>query len=292
VLFTRAPLVGLKACFWILLSLGVIFLDSQHHLKKIRPTLSYIITPIQYLVAWPAQIMHMAEANLASHDALLNENASLRAKQLWIQIKQQKLAALEQENQQLRTLLYASSQANSERFLAAQILAITTDPLIQQVIVDKGSKAGIYVGQAVLDADGIMGQVIEVGPITSRVLLITDPSSAVPVQNIRNGIRGIVVGGGNPDELRLVHMPETADIRQGDVLISSGLGQRYPKDYRVGVVRKVMRMAGEHFAMVSVRPSAHINRSQYVLLIWLKKGQAMDANFPNKNTKLDKGKLP
>lgn len=279
-LFTRAPLIGFRASLWILLSLSLLYLDYQHLLIKIRPALSSIVIPIQYSVAMPGRILRMAEANLASHDALLKENANLRKKQFHIQIKLQKFAALEQENQQLRALLKASEHMHNERFLAAQVLSLTTDPLAQQIILDKGSKAGVYVGQAVLDADGIMGQVIEVGPVTSRVLLITDPRSAVPVQNSRNGLRGIVVGIGKHN-LRMMHIAETMDIRVGDLLVSSGLGGRYPAGYRVGLVRKVARITGEHFATVDVIPSAHIDRSQYVLLIWLEQGHVPNAKQSN-----------
>jgi len=131
-----------------------------------------------------------------------------------------------------------------------------------------GRKDNLYVGQAVLDAEGLMGQVIEVGLATSRVLLISDVSHGIPVHVNRNGVRAIAVGSGSLDQLTLIHVPDTADIMVGDLLVSSGLGGRFPKGYPVGVVSMVKHDPGQPFAIVEARPMANLDRSRYVLLVF------------------------
>jgi rod shape-determining protein MreC len=152
--------------------------------------------------------------------------------------------------------------------LVAQLLAVATDPFVKQVVLDKGHKDKVFVGQPVLDAYGVMGQVIQVGPLTSRVLLISDSHSGVPVQVARNGVRAIAVGDAYTGKLRLMNVQHTVDIRPGDVLITSGLGQNYPEGYPVGQVTHVSKDPGLQFVTIAVEPAAHLDRSRGVLLVW------------------------
>lgn len=155
-----------------------------------------------------------------------------------------------------------------DKVLIAELIGLSPDPLTHTVIIDRGRRDGVYRGQAVLDAFGLMGQVVEVHAHSSRVLLITDSSHALPVQVNRNGVRAIAEGTGNLNQLRLRHVSNTTDIRAGDVLVSSGLGGRYPVGYPVALVEEVIRDPGQSFATVLVTPKARLDRSRHVLLVF------------------------
>lgn len=241
----------------------------EHYLNPVRAGLDLLVTPIQYVVDAPIRVVTTLNTNLSSRQSLLAQNDDLRAQQLLLQAKLQRLIALENENCQLRALLQSSFKINNERIQVAQLLAVSTEPSVSELVINKGTHDGVYEGQPVLDAAGIMGQIINVGPLTSRVLLITDVRSAVPVQDARNGARGIIVGQGSLAKLLLTNIPETVDIRAKDLLVSSGLGGRYPMGYPVGVVLTVHHNVGDPFTKIEVAPSAQLDRSQDVLLTWL-----------------------
>lgn len=246
-------------------------LDHQfNYFGRVRSTLSLMVAPMQYLVDRPVEFIRWVETSFTTQQNLLIENAQLRARQLLLYAKLQKVLALERENEQLKALLRSSSNIH-EKVTVAQLLAVDLAPYTQQIIIDKGERDGVYVGQPVLDAYGVMGQIIAVGPINSRILLITDPRSAVPVQNNRNGNRAIAVGLGFDDVLELINVPITTDFRKGDFLVTSGLGGHYPPGYPVGVINSVKLSPGERFANVNITPAAHVNQSRQVLLIWPKK---------------------
>jgi len=240
----------------------------QHYLASARNLLTAIVVPVQYAVNKPIQIVKEISTDLAGHQKLLAENAALRTQILLLQAQLQKLLALENENNQLRALLASASQMHKQRLVVAQLLDVDTDTLISEVVLDKGKRDGVFIGQPVLDAYGVMGQVIQVGPLTSRVLLLTDLRSALPVQDARNGSRGIIVGRGKLANLALTDTASSADIQPGDVLVSSGLGGRYPAGYPVGEVKSVQRKSSDQFMQIEVVPKAQLNRSQQVLLIW------------------------
>lgn len=235
--------------------------------QKIRSDLSVVVLPIQYLVDVPIKTVHWIVSSVTSQQQLLADNARLRAHELLLQSKLQKLLALERENAQLRELLKSTSHVGGH-VVVAQLLAVDVDPNLQQIIIDKGRRYRVYRGQPVLDAYGVVGQVIHIGPLTSRVMLITDPKSAVPVQDYRNGVRAIVIGQGSSDKLTLINVPDTSDIQKGDLFVTSGLGLRFPVGYPVGVVSELSHTPGKRFATVLLNPSAHIDRTQQVLLAW------------------------
>ncbi len=258
---------GLRAFILIILALALMFFNHRSDdFKAARSQLSVVLVPLQSLVNQPFQFFQWLKSNFSTQQDALEENARLRARQLLLQAKLQRLLGLEAENSQLRALLGSPSQF-SERMLVAQLLDTNLDPLAQQVIVDKGEREGVFVGQPVLDAYGVMGQVVDVSVFSSRVLLITDARSAIPVQNSRNGLRAIAAGTNYLDELVLLHMPATADIRVGDLYVTSGLGGRFPFGYPVAVVTTVKR-TGDRFVGVALKPNAHINSARLVVLIW------------------------
>lgn len=252
----------------MVISLALMVADHrQHHLEGIRATLSVLLSPLRVIVNLPHTAGQWFSETLASRDRLQQENQELRKENLLLQARQQKLAALEAENMRLRNLLDSSFKIG-DRVLIAELVAVDLDPYRQQVLVNKGSSSGVYEGQPVLDADAVMGQVTHVTPFSSTVLLITDAGHALPVQVNRNGLRTVAVGTGRINRLELPHLPNNADIRIGDLLVTSGLGGRFPPGYPVAVVTSVEREAGQPFAKVTARPSAHLERTREALLVW------------------------
>jgi rod shape-determining protein MreC len=238
--------------------------DSFH---RARSSFSVIVVPIQYLVDFPIAAVNWVVDDISSQHHLIKENTKLQAEVSLLNAKLQKHYAIEFENQQLKALLQSSTKT-VDKVSVAQLLAVAPSPFIRQVVLDKGSKHGVFVGQPVLDANGIMGQVIQVGSFTSLVILITDTKSAIPVQINRNGVRAIAVGDGALNVLKLKNVPNTTDIREGDVLITSGLGEHYPFGYPVGKIISIEHSSGEQFANITIAPAAHLSRSRLVLLVW------------------------
>lgn len=206
--------------------------------------------------------------NLASRRALLEENRQLRNQQVLLNAKLQKLALLKQENTRLRELLASASHFAEERVLIAELLSVDLDPYKQQIILNKGEIDGVYVGQPLLDANGVMGQITHITPVSATAILISDPSHALPVQINRTGMRTVITGTGNAHALSLRHIPASSDIVVGDVVSSSGLGGRFPQDYPVAEITHIRRPPGQAFATVKARPFAHLDRSREVLLLW------------------------
>lgn len=244
------------------------FFDHRSaYFHQYRDKASIFILPLQVIVDAPINAIRTIITGSVEQKRLIEDNAHLRARQLLLESKLQRLLALEQENTQLHELLQSTPQI-AGKVVVAQLLAVNLDPSLQQVIVDKGERNHIYVGQPVLDAYGVMGQVINVGLLTSKVLLLTDGRSAIPVQDYRNGVRAIAVGMGSIDKLAVINVPDTANIRKGDLFVTSGLGMRFPMGYPVGVVNHLEYIAGDRFAKIMLTPASRLDQSQQVLLVW------------------------
>lgn len=237
-----------------------------HHMQRVRSYLSMLAFPMQWVVAKPFQLGFSFKDQFKLHQHLVKENQALQEEHLLLKSRLQKLLALEAENNHLRTLLHSAPKLG-EKMLVADILQVDCDRFRQQLLLNKGSREGVYVGQPVIDMDGIMGEVIEVNPYVSRVILVTDIQHGIPVQNVRNGIRAIAHGMGSLERLELRHIPNTVDIKEGDTLVTSGLGGRYPAGYPVGTIQRVIQDPSEAFASIWVTPTAHLNSSWQVLLI-------------------------
>lgn len=235
-------------------------------MDTIRSALSLVVYPIQYLVSLPGTAGDWMGDSLATRRALEEENRDLRAQQLFLQSQLLKLEALESENQRLRELL-DSSAAIGQPVLIAELLAVDMAPFSQQVVLNKGSRHNVREGQPIVDAAGVMGQVVRVTPLTSTVMLITDPSHAVPVEVNRNGLRAIARGIGDPGRLELSLLPRNADIQEGDLLVTSGLDGRFPPGYPVARVAAVERGPDTPFARVSAEPVAQLDSTRVVLLV-------------------------
>ncbi len=255
----------------LLASISLMTLDHrQHALEGIRSSISVVLYPIQYLVNMPFSFTDWADETFTSHENLLKQNGELRSKQLKLEFRLQKLEALETENERLRALLQ-SSDRRWERVLIAELLSVDFDPFRQQLLLNKGSNSDVFVGHPLLDAHGVMGQIIHVSPFTSTAILITDPSHAIPVQINRNGLRSIALGTGETDRLDIPHLPNNADIREGDLLITSGLGLRFPPGYPVATVTSITRDPSQPYASISAQPLAHLDSASEVLLVWPEK---------------------
>lgn len=242
--------------------------------KVVRSSLGYLVLPVQWVSSLPGQLGVWAGESAQSHASLLEENKRLRLESLVLRQKIQQMISIRAENHRLRELLNTSEQLD-DQILVAELIGVDPDPYTHHIIINKGEQHGVFVGQPILDAQGLMGQVIEVLPYTSRVLLVADSNHAIPVQVNRNGVRAIAVGSGKLNELKLIYVPDTSDIKVGDQLVSSGLGGRYPKGYPLGQISVVEHDPGEPFAIVTATPSANLDRSRHVLLVF-----SMDSKLP------------
>lgn len=239
----------------------------QHHVETIRSAISVLIYPIQYLVNLPVAVGEWMGESVSSRENMMEENKRLRMQHMLFKAQLQKLAALKVENDRLRELLQSSRKVG-ENVLIAELLAVDLDPFSRRIVINKGTNDNAYLGQPVLDAEGIMGQVVHVSPFSSTAMLITDPSHAIPVHVNRNGLRAIIVGTGAPDSLDVPYLPNSADIIVGDLLTSSGLGGRFPRDYPVARITEVKKDPTKRYAIVTAEPIALLERSREVLLVW------------------------
>jgi rod shape-determining protein MreC len=272
-LFAKGKQKTVSFVFAFMLSLLLMFADYHYrYLDSVRSGFSLLVAPLQYAVDYPVRISGWVQSLVGAKKTLINENIALHYQQTLLEAELQKLLVIKQENSELRELLLASSKEKM-RAMAAQILAVETDISRQLVVLNKGKRDGVYTGQPVLDAKGVMGQIIDVGYMTSTVLLISDAKSAVPVSNNRTGERGILVGTNNMSQLSLINLPRTSLISKGDLLVTSGLGRLYPEGYPVGRVEAIYSIPGDAFIKVDVSPIALLNRNRLVLLIWPDKEQ-------------------
>lgn len=239
----------------------------HHHLQEVRTALATLVYPIQYAADLPVRLGGWAAEQFATRQSLLAQNARLREEHLRLRGRMLRFEALEAENARLRTLLDTSSRVREE-VVIAELLSVDLDPFRQQVVLDKGRLHGVHPGQPLINAAGVVGQVLRVHPAHSVALLISDPSHALPVQINRTGLRTLAMGTGNPKRLELRYIPPSEDVRVGDIVSTSGLGGRFPADYPVAEIVHVERPKGEDFAVVQARPLARLDRSREVLLLW------------------------
>lgn len=240
---------------------------SEHYLKTVRSLLSAAVYPFHILAQLPVSVTDWASEIFVTRETLQEENRRLKEENLQLRIRQQKLAAEESENMRLRDLLQSSSKL-SDRVLVAELVAVDLTPFRQQVLINKGSLAGVFEGQPVLDANAVVGQIIHVSPFTATVLMITDATHSLPIQVNRNGLRAIATGSGDNDFLNIPHLPLNADIRVGDLLVTSGLGGHFPAGYPVATVTDVSRDEGRSFTTVMAAPNAKLDQIREVLLVW------------------------
>lgn len=252
----------------LLVSISLLVIDYRsERLDRLRSFLSVFTYPLQSLASLPVDFYQSVSGTIISFAELQKENHRLKELQFVNDAKLLKLAALEKENTRLRMLLENSFQLG-EQVLVADLVSVKLAPYEHTVVVNKGSRFGVHAEQPVLDANGIVGQVIRALPSSSEVMLITDPDHAIPVQVNRNGLRTIAFGTGQPNRLHLPFLANNADIVPGDLLVTSGLGGVFPAGYPVAVVDKFEARPDKSFANIYATPKAELDKSREFLIVW------------------------
>lgn len=267
-IFSRGPSLQLRLFLAVMVAIATIIADSRLGMfVKIRTYMDTTVSPFYFLANGPRQMLDNVSQTLATRTQLALENRALRQELLLKNSEQLLLGQYKQENARLRELL-GSPLRQDEQKMVTQVISTSTDPYSDQVVIDKGLDNGVYVGQPVISDKGVVGQVIATSKLTSRVLLICDASHALPIQVLRNDIRVIVAGNGCTEDLQLEHLPGNTDIRVGDVLVTSGLGGRFPEGYPVAVVSSVKVDTQRAYTVIQARPTAGLQRLRYLLLLW------------------------
>ncbi|WP_083918122.1 rod shape-determining protein MreC [Methylosarcina fibrata] len=267
-LFASDPSITTRLLVAIIASIALLVLDQRgQQLTPFRSVLSILTDPVKYLVNLPPSIIQEATETVSSYTTLKEENRRLHEERLIHQTRLLKLAALEKENIRLRALLENSFKLG-EKVLVAELLSVNMAPYEHIVVVNKGTRFGVHPQQPVMDANGVVGQVFRALPFSSEIMLITDPNHAIPVQVNRNGLLTIAVGSGQINRLNLPYLPNNADIRPGDLLITSGLGGTFPQGYPVAVVDEFTSQNNKPFATVTATPKALLDRNRELMIVW------------------------
>ena len=266
----RGPSPGFRFTLYAILSIVVMFLDQRHGwLEQARFVLQAAAYPIQLAVSSPSAAWNWLHESFETRDALRAENQRLQKQQRELELRSMRYEALARENGELRGLRDALPPV-AERWLAAEIVNVQLSSLRQRVLINRGTTNGVFKAQAVLDDKGLIGQTTHVGPWSAEVILITDPEHAVPVEIERTGLRTIAVGAGDTASLALPYLPGNADIKSGDLLVTSGLGGVFPAGYPVARVTEVHRDAVQPLAQVRAMPFARIDTDTEVMLVWFR----------------------
>jgi rod shape-determining protein MreC len=264
----RGPPLGATFLTLAIAAIALMIADQRYdQLTRVRAWLSAAVYPVQVAVDLPFRAWDWVSGSFADRSRLRQENLELTARLRLSNLQLQRFAALEDENRRLRDMR-ENSAGVAERVLVASILNVDLDPYRHRVLLDKGAADGVFKGQAVLDADGIFGQVAQVHARTAEVILISDAEHAIPVQSNRSGLRTIAVGTGDSKRLSLPFVTVEADLKQGDLLLSTGMGGVFPPGYPIAEVTQVVRNASTTFALVDARPTARLDRDREVLLVW------------------------
>jgi rod shape-determining protein MreC len=264
----RGPPLGATFLTLAVASVALMVADKRYNqLEQVREWLSSAAYPVQVAVDLPFRAWDWVTGSFADRSRLRQENLELTARLRLANLQLQRFAALEDENRRLRDMR-ENSAGVADRVLVASILNVDLDPFRHRVLVDKGAREGVFKGQAVLDAEGIFGQVAQVHAETAEVILITDAEHAIPVQSNRSGLRTIAVGTGDSGRLSLPFVTGESDLKAGDLLISTGIGGVFPRGYPVAEVTRVDRTPAATFALVDARPTARLDRNREVLLVW------------------------
>ena len=272
----RGPTLGLRFLALFVLSIIMLVIDHrQHHLDSLRRAISAGVHPLRIAVDAPIAIWRWAGDALTDRRDLQLDNSRLHAERLLTNARLQRYAALEAENARLRAMLEATARV-TDRVRVAELMSVSANPFRHSIVIDKGTRDGVYNGQSMIDAEGVVGQVIEAGLVTSQCVLISDPDHALPVEVNRNGLRTIALGTGEYDRLDLPFLPNNADIEVGDLLVTSGLGGAFPSGYPVAVITDVARFPAEPFATVSARPVTRLNQVREVMLVWSNEDESVE----------------
>lgn len=265
--FSGQAALTARLMMYVLLAIVLMAMDHRgKYVPRLRAQADYLVEPIYHLVEWPVRALRGTWNFFQNTQSLIRKNDDLAAELLAQQSELQRFAELNEENRRLRALLDGSEKLDIESQFA-ELIDVDLDPFSHRVMINRGKNRGVEVGQAVIDGSGVMGQVEEVSLHFSRVRLISDPNHALPVQISRTGLRTVAFGLGNTARLSVPSLPREADVREGDLLVTSGLGDRFPGGYPVAVIEVIDRDEGRMFAEVLARPLASLDRGREVLLL-------------------------
>lgn len=246
----------------------LIVLDTNTSwLVKPRKYISVYTSGLQLVVDWPIRKVGTLVSSLVFYENILDINTTLQQEITLLRSRVHKLEAIRNENQQLHALFQSSKQLQESKVLVAQLLAVDNFGINRHYTVNKGIKDGVNLGDAVLDANGVFGQVVSVSYYTSKVLLVVDTQVTVPVQNARNGLRAITKGKGRNNTISLINLSINSDIKKGDLFFTSGLDEIYPYGYPLGVVSNISNSSGDGLMDVEMLPTAHLHSSNILLLV-------------------------
>lgn len=264
----RIPALGLRVLALIFISIMLMYFDNRdNHLDAVRTSIAVAVYPLRVIVDAPVRFWNWVNESTESRNAMQLELARLKAERLLTNARLQKFSSLEAENARLRALLEVRTRVR-DRARVAEIMSVDANPYSHSLVINVGTKDGVFDGQALIDVDGVVGQVIEAGLMTSQAMLISDTGHALPVEVNRNGLRTIVVGTGKIDKLELPFVVNNADIKVGDLLVTSGLGGAFPAGYPVAIVDSVTRIPQEPYADVTATPAAALGQVREVMLIF------------------------
>lgn len=265
---SAAPPVTLRVLLLVAASIALMLVDNRtQQLEKLRTGLHTLVYPVIFLSTIPGDMFHSISKSLKERSSLQEENERLRQEVLYYKSRFEKLYALEADNERLKRLL-GQSEDIAEQVLLAELVEVSLEPYTQQIVLNKGTTDNVYVGQPVINGEGVIGQVVHTSYAQSIVTLLTDPDSAVPVMVMRNGLRGIMRGTGVSDRLNMPYLTPDADIVAGDLLISSGMGGRFPTGYPVATITGIERNPSNEFLKIEATPVARLDHGREVLLIW------------------------
>ncbi len=266
-LYGRGASPGLRLTGYAVIAVLLMYYDQRGHwVQRLRYALEAAALPVQELVNSPGLGWRVLSDSLRSSATLRAENQRLRQHERELELQVMRAAALEQENAELRGLR-AALPPLIRHWQLAEIISVETNPLRQRIVINKGGRDGVVVNEAVVDANGILGQVARLGPWSAEVILATDPEHAIPVQVTRNSLRSIAVGAGSSGELVLPYLAVNSDVKSGDLLVSSGLGGVFPAGLPVARISGVRREANQLLAQVRAQPLASVDRDREVILL-------------------------
>ncbi|MFQ2255563.1 rod shape-determining protein MreC [Aeromonas hydrophila] len=270
-IFGRGPSLQLRLFLAVIISIAAIVADSRFGVfSHVRVYLSSLVSPLQYMANAPGTLLDTMSTQVQTRAGLIEQTKQQEQQLFTLRSRLLKMDHLEHENQRLRELL-GSPVHKESRKMVAELLSVDSDPFSHQVLINKGALDGVYNGQPVINDQGVIGQVLHVGSTTSRVLLITDSSHGIPVRVLRNDLRAIASGSGELDKLELRNLPRNTDVQVGDLLVTSGLGGRFPEGYPVATVTRSDYVEGKPFAQVEAKPLVALDRLRYLLLLWTDK---------------------
>lgn len=266
-LFAASEHGTLKLFLYGMAAIALMIADHRgDHLDRVRSLIGIGISPVYHLIDLPGRTGRWLSEVFASRQSLLRDNRALHDEHLQLRAQIREVAVLQAENERLRQLLGATQQLSNETAVA-ELLSVDLDPFRHRVVIDRGSTTGVTRGQVLVDVSGVLGQIVDVSAFTAHAMLITDPAHALPVEVNRTAARAIAYGMGSTDALALPDLPQSIDLQLGDLVVTSGLGGRFPRGLAVGRIVNFTRPAGEPLAYATIEPAAAMDRSREVLLL-------------------------